>query len=90
MTRRLNLLDDLGYLSELSENMSNTIFLAGYLARENQNCGLQQKKYLIPRKFIHILTNFIGVMQRFIRKEVLKRRWASNIEDLRENEIIKW
>lgn len=39
---------------------------------------------------MYLLTNLVGVMQRFIRKEVVKRRWASNIEGSRENEIIKW
>lgn len=40
MARRLNLLDELRNLLEISENLSNPIFLAGYLARENQNSGL--------------------------------------------------
>lgn len=64
---------------ELFENMSNTIILAGYLSRENQNYG-SIKKYLIPRKFIHLLTNFVGVMETFIRKEVVKRRQAGKMK----------
>lgn len=35
-------------------------------------------------KLIHLLKNFIGVMQRLIRKEIVKRRQTSNIEDLKK------
>jgi len=40
MARRLNLLDELKNLLEIPENLSNPVFLTGYLARKNENSGL--------------------------------------------------
>lgn len=48
MTRKWNLLDDQRNPVEISENLSNTIFLASYLARENQNSGLQESNIWHP------------------------------------------
>lgn len=66
MARRLNL-DELRNLLEIPENLSNPILLAGDLARENQNSGLQEQ--ILDTQQVHTFWNKFGRSYTEIFKE---------------------